>query len=82
MLNLYYTYFPNFRRSISKWWYEYISKIDSSTKMLFMNYGYASLDSTHKSIKLKASDEENRYSIQLYHHLASAVDLSGKDVSD
>lgn len=80
MLNLYYTIFPNVRRSISKRWYEYISSLDTGTDMLFMNYGFAPLDPTAKKLALRPADEGHRYSIQLYHHLASAVDLTGLDV--
>lgn len=42
----------------------------------FMNYGYAP-HSEDARIVLHADDEINRYCIQLYHHLASAVDLRG-----
>jgi ubiquinone/menaquinone biosynthesis C-methylase UbiE len=80
MLNLYYTIFPNLRRSISKRWYEYISSLDTGTDMLFMNYGFSPLHSNVKKLVLRPADETHRYSIQLYHHLASAIDLTGLDV--
>ena len=80
MLNLYYAVFPNLRRSISKWWYEYISSLDTGAKMLFMNYGYSALDPQHKKLNLDPTDEENRYAIQLYHQVAGAIDLTGLDV--
>ncbi|TAK42738.1 MAG: class I SAM-dependent methyltransferase [Saprospiraceae bacterium] len=44
-----------------------------------MNYGYE--DSSQK-IPLDWQDESDRFSIQLYHHLASGVDLRNKDVAD
>jgi len=58
-------------------WYWYINRIDADNEILFMNYGYD--DSTLK-VALDQEDEPNRYSIQLYHRLASAVDLKNKDI--
>ena len=42
-----------------------------------MNYGYS-----HPNLKidLNESDEKNRYSIQLYHLVATSVDISGKNI--
>ena len=45
----------------------------------FMNYGYASEDLSQIPA-LEPEDEINRYCIQLYHHVANAVDLRGRDV--
>jgi ubiquinone/menaquinone biosynthesis C-methylase UbiE len=45
----------------------------------FMNYGYAPQDESQIPV-LHAEDEINRYCIQLYHHVANAVELSGRDV--
>lgn len=44
-----------------------------------MNYGYESCDQP-LAIPLKKEEERDRYMIQLYHHVASAVDLSDKEV--
>ena len=48
--------------------------------MIFLNYGYATTDSGGTTLELEAVDEANRYPIQLYNRVASAVDLRGKDV--
>ena len=45
--------------------------------MPFMNFGYAHLNSHDRGIDLSCEDEEHRYSIQLYHHVASAIDWTG-----
>ena len=45
-----------------------------------MNYGWASLDPTASALTLRPEDEPNRYCIQLYHRVASVVDLCGSDV--
>ncbi len=60
-----------------KIWYWYISTIDKNAEVIFMNYGYSS-----KSIKIELDKEDvpNRYSIQLYHHTATGVDVKGKDI--
>lgn len=42
-----------------------------------MNYGY---DDPSEKINLDPDDESNRYSIQLYHRLASAIDLRNKRI--
>ncbi|MFP6904211.1 MAG: methyltransferase domain-containing protein [Verrucomicrobiota bacterium] len=43
-----------------------------------MNYGFADPDG--EPLPLKEADESDRYFIQLYHHVATAVDLSGRKV--
>lgn len=48
--------------------------------MLLMNYGWASLDPAASALSLRSEDERDRYSIQLYHRVAGAVDLRGRDV--
>ena len=45
-----------------------------------MNYGYAPLDNHSETVTLNETDEPDRYAIQLYHHVVSAVDLTGLDV--
>jgi len=60
-----------------KFWYWYLSSIDKNAEVIFMNYGYSK--DNHK-IELDESDEKNRYSIQLYHMVATGVDIEGKDI--
>jgi len=64
-----------FRDLLFRIWYWYVSNIDKNAEVLFMNYGYA--DANNK-LELNPVDEPNRYPIQLYNYLASAVDLTGK----
>jgi len=66
-----------FRSLMFRVWYWYISKIDADNEVVFMNYGY---EDPSEKIRLDAEDESNRYSIQLYHRLASAVDLKNKTI--
>lgn len=57
-------------------WYAYISRVDKKGEVMFMNYGF----SGDAPSDLEAHEETDRYSIQLYHFVASAVDLKGKDL--
>ena len=67
----------NFRDWLFRIWYWYISNIDKNAEVLFMNFGYSSPD---QNVDLDPKDEPNRYSIQLYHQLATAVDLKDKSL--
>lgn len=65
----------SFREWIFRSWYWYVNSADKNAEVLFMNYGY----SNGEEIKLdNEADSNNRYSIQLYHLLADAVDLKDK----
>ena len=66
------------RRLFSRLWYEYISSLDKEANALFLNYGYADLDPTAKPLLLLPEEETHRYSIHLYHHVASAVDWTAR----
>jgi len=68
--------FPNVGFLVSRRWFEYISTRESGQHLLFMNYGYNAEDPGH----LLEVDEEHRYSIQLYHHVAGAIDLADLSV--
>ncbi|MBK7372013.1 MAG: class I SAM-dependent methyltransferase [Saprospiraceae bacterium] len=57
--------------------YWYINSVDKLGEVTFLNYGYFDKD---QYLELKAQDEKNRYSIQLYHLVATAVDVQGKDI--
>lgn len=46
----------------------------------FMNYGYAPEGDTETPLALKAEDEQGRMCAQLYHHVASKVDIAGREV--
>lgn len=72
--------YPAVKRSLFNTWYQFVTKLDKEALMVFMNYGYANLHSDAEAIALKVADEKNRYCIQLYHHVAGAIDLNGLDV--
>lgn len=49
-------------------------------KIVFMNWGHAALDQSSKALPLDPSDEFHRYPLQMYHKVASAVDMAGMSV--
>lgn len=67
------------KRAIWKGVYNYLARSLKHQDWTFMNYGYAPPESD-PVLELSPSDEPDRYSIQLYRHVAGAVDLRGKDV--
>ncbi|SRR5712691_3528939 len=71
---------PQFRRLMMKSWYETLVVLDRKRDITFMNYGYSGLDTSTSEISLNDGEQANRYCIQLYHHVAAAIDLKGKDV--
>ncbi|HVS82210.1 MAG TPA: class I SAM-dependent methyltransferase [Pyrinomonadaceae bacterium] len=71
---------PQFRRLMMKSWYETLVVLDRERDIIFMNYGYSGIDESANEIALNGGEQVNRYCIQLYHHVAAAIDLKGKDV--
>jgi SAM-dependent methyltransferase len=66
-----------FRRTVNREFYQYLDTVDSEREVIFMNYGYLDPDAT--PTPLKADDEPFRRGIELYHHVASGIDLAGLD---
>jgi ubiquinone/menaquinone biosynthesis C-methylase UbiE len=73
---------PRFRRFMMRTWYESLVLLDRHKTLTFMNYGYSGLDAADDHIGLSKTEEENRYAIQLYRHVAGAIDLREKDVAE
>ena len=71
---------PRLGRAMIRSWYQMLVVLDREREISFMNYGYADLDPSAKELKLSDGESDNRFCIQLYQHVAGAVDLSGKDV--
>jgi ubiquinone/menaquinone biosynthesis C-methylase UbiE len=66
-----------FRDRLFRIWYWYISRADKNAEILFMNYGFSE---PGNRIPLDENNEPDRYSIQLYHHLACATELKNRDI--
>jgi fatty-acid O-methyltransferase len=75
-------YRPFVMKSLAKYSYplltRYSTRFHRDDDVMFLNAGYE--EDPPMAIPLAASDEPNRYWIQLYHRTATQVDLSGKRV--
>jgi ubiquinone/menaquinone biosynthesis C-methylase UbiE len=66
------------RKTIWRIWYPFLTRRVGRDEVLFLNYAYES--EPPMGIPLAAADEPNRACIQLYHHVATQAELTGKDV--
>jgi ubiquinone/menaquinone biosynthesis C-methylase UbiE len=69
---------PRLKRVVWKKLYQYLAKKYPTQTWTFMNYGYESCNEA-MAIPLKEEEEPDRYMIQLYHYVATAVDLTDKE---
>ncbi len=69
--------FPRLKKWFWKKWYTVFAQKVKNPQLKFMNYGYfdAALN-----LKLDSADEADRYTIQLYHHVATQINLAGLKV--
>jgi ubiquinone/menaquinone biosynthesis C-methylase UbiE len=67
-----------YKRLMSKYWYPFLTRRLSSDDVVFLNLGYE--EDPPMGLPLAASDEPNRFWIQLYHRTATQADLNGKEV--
>jgi len=79
LLERVYRALPPLRRFVYRLWYRQMTRLDRHAESPFANYGYADLIGA-QPIPLAPQDESDRLSIQLYHHVAAAVPLAGRDV--
>lgn len=69
---------PLLRRLLWRWWYGRLASKHQSGDWTFMNYGFVPPEGA--ALALKPEDEADRTCIQLYHRVASAAGLAGKEV--
>jgi ubiquinone/menaquinone biosynthesis C-methylase UbiE len=69
--------FPSLKKWFWKRWYTIFANRVPDPDLKFMNYGYFS---SELNLNLNPEDEKDRYSIQLYHHVTSPLDLKGLKV--
>ncbi len=82
-INMYQSFIDNSafsRKFVTKYYYQLVSRFLGNAEVSFMDYGYAKLGESPQTITLDETDEPNRMPIQMYHHLASTINLEGKDV--
>jgi ubiquinone/menaquinone biosynthesis C-methylase UbiE len=66
------------RKAIWKLWYPFLTKRLHQEGVIFLNYAYET--DPPMGIPLGAGEEPDRACIQLYHHVGSQADLTGKTV--
>lgn len=66
------------RKTIWKLWYPFLTRRLQTEEVLFLNYAFET--DPPVGLALDPADEPNRACIQLYHHVATQVDLKGKRV--
>lgn len=66
------------RKAIWRLWYPFLTQRLREQDVLFLNYAFET--DPPVGLTLDAKDEPNRACIQLYHHVASQTNLSGKEV--
>ena len=73
-----FTYFLAFNRLVSKLFYRIQTRLVAADDVVFLNIGYE--EDPPMALPLMESDEPDRFSIQLYHRIATQADLRGKRV--
>jgi SAM-dependent methyltransferase len=66
------------RKAVWKFWYPFLTRRLRAEEVLFLNYAYET--EPPMGLPLSPTDEPNRACIQLYHHVATQVDLRAKDL--
>lgn len=66
------------RKAIWRLWYPFLTRRLRTEEVLFLNYAFET--DPPVGLPLAPEDEANRACIQLYHHVASQVNLRGKEV--
>jgi SAM-dependent methyltransferase len=66
------------RKVVWQLWYPFLTRRLHDEEVLFLNYAYE--EEPPMGIPLAPGDEPNRACIQLYHHVATQVELRGKNV--
>jgi SAM-dependent methyltransferase len=66
------------RKALWRLWYPLLTRQLHGEEVLFLNYAYE--EEPPMGISLTPKDEMNRACIQLYHHVATQVELRGKNI--
>lgn len=66
------------RKALWRMWYPFLTRRLRSEDVVFLNYAFET--DPPVGLRLEPGDEANRGSVQLYHHVASQVELRGRTV--
>lgn len=72
--------FPFVRRTLNRLFYQYLARLDRHGQVRLMNYGWADPAAAPETPDPADREALDRYSLQLYHQVAGAIDLTGLDV--
>jgi SAM-dependent methyltransferase len=67
----------NVRESLFRILYWLVNKLDKNGDILFMNFGFSEKGQV---LQINEDNESERYSIQLYHHLAIEAEIRNKNI--
>ena len=67
---------PRIRQVLTHASYDWATILDKDNHFLLLNYGYVDLDHGGEPLPLSEADENQRYEIQLYHHLATMIQFN------
>lgn len=71
--------FPFLKRLLWQRWYQFLARRYQIPEWQIMNYGYAPIPAA-PPLPIEPENESERYGLQLYHHVASAVPWIGLEV--
>jgi ubiquinone/menaquinone biosynthesis C-methylase UbiE len=71
-------YWSGARALLTNAWYALVTRLDKNAEVTLLNYGYAYPDGAMRIPDTGNASE--KYSLQLYHHVATGVSLAGKCV--
>jgi len=71
---------PSSRRIVWRFWYQDLARRFRDEDWVFMNYGFSPAGAAPYPLHLDATDEPDRYSIQLYDHVLGDADLRDANV--
>lgn len=72
--------FPTLRNQLLRKWYQYLAKTYGNKEWTFMNYGYAPNGNHSPEDYLNEKDADGQYGINLYHQVASSINLKELDI--
>lgn len=71
---------PKLKGIVWKQWYQFLARFYQRKDWNFMNYGYAPVDDQTEKLYLDKTDADNRFCIQLYHHVVYTINIRDLNV--
>src|SRR5262245_5029195 len=71
---------PAIQKFLLKTGYQIVSAVDRGDRVVFLNFGYASLEDDAGRLDAHLGIAENVYAAQMYERVVGAIDVRGKDL--